>query len=289
MTTIKKMEFKVTSREQTVKLLEILETLGYKTYSGVKSLADYCESYPWYIHTWNENWCSMSTITQSQGTMDERFTKMDTEEFILMSTFSVDYTDIIDAQFKVTSFEQSERLLAVLRKLGHTFYDGGNEYKLENKSGNLWIQTWDDYHLTRCNYFSDSSRYHNLDTEEFIKYHTKPSTEFDYDAAKNGAKIITKYGLPVNILKWDINNEFCIVGTVVQDHVENVDKWDIKGNAWSNTANNLVMVIDRIFPKTTLSREELRSVYTSTGEGINDSLVAVANAAIQQYIIDSEK
>lgn len=55
---------------------------------------------------------------------------------------------------------------------------------------------------------------------------------FDLEAAKNGAKIETRNGKEVEILRWDLNNKFPILGIVTgDDGYESFVGWKIDGTS----------------------------------------------------------
>ena len=66
---------------------------------------------------------------------------------------------------------------------------------------------------------------------------------FDLAKAKAGAKLRTKNGCPVEILKWDAKGEYPIKGLHLINNEEWTDDWDITGECLTGFDNELDLVI----------------------------------------------
>ena len=66
---------------------------------------------------------------------------------------------------------------------------------------------------------------------------------FDLEKAKAGAKLRTRNGYPVEILKWDARGEYPIVGIIKQEEQDDIEGWTCEG-LWS--INNPSCVSDLV-------------------------------------------
>lgn len=71
----------------------------------------------------------------------------------------------------------------------------------------------------------------------------KTTKLFNLAAAQNGAKVETRNGGKVEILKWDAHNDCPLIGTYVDgEGYEHVGSWTLNGN-WGEVASPLDLVI----------------------------------------------
>lgn len=62
--------------------------------------------------------------------------------------------------------------------------------------------------------------------------------KFDLEKAKAGRKVVTRSGLPVDILKWDARGKEPLVGIIEQDEEDVATSWEIDGRYHSAIGEN---------------------------------------------------
>lgn len=177
-------------------------------------------------------------------------------------------------KFRVASPQQSEQLQKVLFGLGYKWCDESHPLGVANHTTRNFLYAYDTGHLyyaEREGYFHDHEN-KEQDTVAFIAQYTKKEEKPKCVKPHKHAELIkiwadTGCEIEVSFFPGD---------------------WQICNTPlWSDSAAYRVKQ-DRIFPKSTLHRQDLLKIVQDTPWGFMDSYVAMADAAVKQYILDTE-
>jgi hypothetical protein len=183
-------------------------------------------------------------------------------------------------KFKVDSVSQSERLQRVLFSLGYKWYVSTEQTTLISHLFPV-IMTYESGDMVRCtlggyDWYINHTAY---STESFIAQHLRQGSSEHTNKQESKMKPHKHAEL---IKKW-------ADGVEIEFQFQGTKTWCVAESP--NWVNDTVYRVkpSRVFPVTSLTEDQLDDYVTHSGANGGCIFTIAANAAIKQYILDTEK